>query len=241
MNAKVSIITVVRNDLPGLSLTVDSVRCQTYSEFQFVIIDGQSTDGTESYAVTGFKEGQFVFLSEPNLGIYDAMNKGLRLATGDWVVFMNAGDQFATPESLAEAMRLAVEDADIVYSDVVLERCGRRETIRCDLTRRRFHHQSIVYRTSLHKRYPAYIVAPGVTISDYLFFNSLLHLRWVKCESPIAICDATGRSSRPHAYYQKLAADLIMGSKSRSLVAAMLILYPLYRRFVKPLRRLIAR
>jgi glycosyltransferase involved in cell wall biosynthesis len=241
LNAKVSIITVVRNDLPGLSLTVDSVRRQIYTDFQFVIIDGQSTDGTEKYAVTGFEEGQAVFLSEPDLGIYDAMNKGLAMANGQWVVFMNAGDQFADPESLAMAMQLAGEDADIVYSDVVFDRGGRRETVHCDWTRRRFHHQAIVYRTSLHQKYLAYIVAPGVTISDYLFFNSVIHMRWVKCPSPIAVCNAEGRSSRPNAYYQKLAADLILGLKSRPLVATMLLLYPLYHRILKPLRQIISR
>ena len=96
----ITAITVCRNAIDLIEKTIQSVLAQTYPNVEYILVDGASTDGTlsiiEKYA------GQIArYVSEPDHGIYDAMNKGLSYATGEWVNFMNAGDTFAGTEVLS--------------------------------------------------------------------------------------------------------------------------------------------
>lgn len=93
---KLSIITINRNNAAGLEKTLQSVAAQTYKEFEYVIIDGASTDG--SVEVIKKFESQFKhlkWLSEPDAGIYNAMNKGIRMAIGEYIQILNSGDKLA--------------------------------------------------------------------------------------------------------------------------------------------------
>jgi putative colanic acid biosynthesis glycosyltransferase len=99
-----SIITVTRNNLEGLRRTHVSLRAQSYADYEWIIIDGASSDGTVNY-LEGLAARSW---SEPDEGIYDAMNKGLARARGDYLLLMNAGDSFAAPDVLqkiADAIR----------------------------------------------------------------------------------------------------------------------------------------
>jgi glycosyltransferase involved in cell wall biosynthesis len=114
---KISIITVVYNDSEGLERTISSVKALTYREKEFIVIDGQSTDNTmviveENSSIID------VVVSEPDSGIYEAMNKGLDLASGDWIGFMNAGDIFHDSDVL-ERLFSEVLQADIVFGKSV--------------------------------------------------------------------------------------------------------------------------
>lgn len=95
---KVSVVTVCRNACPQLEETMLSVLGQTYADVEYIVIDGASTDGTvdllERYAQR--YPDRLTYVSAPDQGIYDAMNKGLKRVTGEWVNFMNAGDTFAS-------------------------------------------------------------------------------------------------------------------------------------------------
>lgn len=104
---KFSIVTITYNAEKVLQRTLDSVRSQTYRDMEHLIVDGASTDRTlemvrEYEARAAGYEVRVV--SEPDRGIYDAMNKGLRLATGDYVVFMNAGDSFHDERTLERVL-----------------------------------------------------------------------------------------------------------------------------------------
>ncbi|WP_209330308.1 glycosyltransferase family 2 protein [Lunatimonas salinarum] len=110
---KISIITVVFNDREGVFTTLSSISSQTYRQTEVIIVDGLSTDGTVD-VVRQFDQFVSCFISEPDEGIYDAMNKGLRLATGDFVIFLNAGDYFASNLVLA-SFASAVADRNSVY------------------------------------------------------------------------------------------------------------------------------
>src|SRR6266498_2998001 len=88
----ISIITVVLNMKDGLERTVRSVAGQTYSDIEFVVIDGGSTDGTLDL-IKKYEDKISYWSNEKDEGIYDAMNKGLRKAKGDYVWFLNAGDE----------------------------------------------------------------------------------------------------------------------------------------------------
>lgn len=90
---KISIVTVCYNVANDIENTILSVINQTYSNIEYIIIDGASTDGTVDI-IKKYSDKISFWISEPDLGIYDAMNKGLNKATGDWINFMNAGDSF---------------------------------------------------------------------------------------------------------------------------------------------------
>ena len=231
---QVSVITVVRNDAAGLSRTLDSVNRQQRRLLQQIVIDGGSTDGT-GRVIDEQRSIIDVLVSEPDDGIYSGMNKGLDLASCDWVLFLNAGDRFASDDAIERIVSAVADDVDAVYSDVLFDVPGGLRLSSCDVARRRFHHQAICDRRGLHGRFGRYVVARGVTISDYIFLQSIAGLRWRKLPRPLAICDATGQSSRPRAYYQKLAVDLIFGTKGRVQVAVMLLAYPFYRWLVRPI------
>ena len=90
---KISIVTVVWNDVIGIKNTIESIINQTYGNIELIVIDGGSTDGTVDI-IKQYEEEIDYWVSEKDAGIYDAMNKGINVSTGTWVNFMNAGDIF---------------------------------------------------------------------------------------------------------------------------------------------------
>lgn len=95
MNNKVSVITICWNCVGEIERTIKSVLDQTYPNIEYIVIDGASTDGTLD-VINRYKNDITIMVSEPDKGIYNAMNKGVRLATGRWCIFMNAGDKFVS-------------------------------------------------------------------------------------------------------------------------------------------------
>lgn len=97
--SKISVITVCHNAADTLEKTIQSVLGQTYRNIEYIIIDGGSTDGTVEI-IRRYADRLAYWVSEPDEGIYDAMNKGIERATGEWINFMNAGDYFYSNEIL---------------------------------------------------------------------------------------------------------------------------------------------
>jgi glycosyltransferase involved in cell wall biosynthesis len=115
---KVSIITVCFNAVKTISATLSSVASQTYPDIEHIIIDGGSTDGTQGVV----KEYQHVakFISEPDRGLYDAMNKGLAISTGEIVVILNADDFYAHAGIINKVVACFIQQqVDAVYGDLV--------------------------------------------------------------------------------------------------------------------------
>jgi len=109
----ISVITIVKNDRAGLIATLDSVRAQRFADFEHVIIDGASTDGSAE-VVRGLASPNLTLVSEPDAGISDAFNKGIRLARGAWLNFLNAGDGFLHADVLGRVAARATESNAIV-------------------------------------------------------------------------------------------------------------------------------
>lgn len=95
-----SIITVSYNAAATIERTVRSVDEQTYTDYEHILVDGLSTDSTESIAVEASNNHHLRVISEPDEGIYDAMNKGIKEAEGQYLIFLNAGDKFHSPQTL---------------------------------------------------------------------------------------------------------------------------------------------
>lgn len=115
---KISVITVCFNSGLTISDTINSVASQTYPDVEHIVIDGASTD-TTLQVLEGLRGYLAKLISEPDKGIYDAMNKGIRLASGDVICFLNADDFYANSDVLANvAHRIKKDDLDAVFGDV---------------------------------------------------------------------------------------------------------------------------
>ena len=127
---KISVITVVYNDVSHIRQTIDSFLCQTWSEKELIVIDGGSTDGTAD--IIRQYSGQIAYwCSEPDGGIYDALNKGISYATGDWINVLNSGDYFISPDTLERIFSTAdTSDADIIYGDSIEYELGAQRLIK---------------------------------------------------------------------------------------------------------------
>lgn len=121
---KISVITVVYNNVRDIERTVQSVISQTYASVEFIVIDGGSKDGTLDI-LNQYSQQISILISEKDSGIYDAMNKGLSQATGDYIVFMNSGDEFYDENTLHSIFTKhyqikAGQTPDILYGDTLL-------------------------------------------------------------------------------------------------------------------------
>lgn len=98
---KISVITISYNAIAGIEKTLASVAKQDYHDFEYIVVDGMSTDGTVEI-IRKYQQHITRWVSEPDNGIYNAMNKGVRMAKGDYCIFMNAGDYFVNASVLSK-------------------------------------------------------------------------------------------------------------------------------------------
>jgi len=117
---KLSIITVCYNSSVTIRDTIESVLEQKYQDIEYIVIDGSSNDGTIEI-VKEYGDRISTFISEPDLGIYDAMNKGIRVASGDVIGFLNSDDIYSSSSALSQLMqRMISEGTDSVYADLII-------------------------------------------------------------------------------------------------------------------------
>lgn len=200
---KISIVTVTYNCKDTIEQTIRNVLSQTYPSLEYIIIDGGSTDGTRDI-IEQYAEHLAYWVSEPDKGIYDAMNKGLQAATGQWILFRNSGDYFAAPT--------VVEDVFSHYEDRG-EFCiaGRTRFFENDgyfdseilgeiqdlWAQPYFSHPSTFIRTEVMREnpYPTDLRIAG----DYYFFQKMLCSGRKYVSTPILVSlfdNETGVSSR---------------------------------------------
>jgi glycosyltransferase involved in cell wall biosynthesis len=232
----ITIVTVVYNGAADLERTILSVLGQTYKNIEYIVIDGGSTDETLGI-IKQYGQRIDYWVSEPDLGIYDAMNKGIRLATGRWLNFLNASDSLFQESTIANVVdryiRPRRSNEWFFYSDVILSSGSPRRPhlVRhtCNHTRKIINHQAAVYAKELHERHGLYLVAPGVTVSDYLFFCSIDVNAYVKIHEPIAVYDVTGVSQSRRSVEQKFIIDYLINGDSRLHFIMYFLFYFYYR------------
>jgi glycosyltransferase involved in cell wall biosynthesis len=158
---KITVVTVVYNALSLLKVTLESSSLP--SDVEYLVVDGNSSDGTQKY-LEGFalskKFDDFSYISEPDKGVYDAMNKAADLAKGEYIVFMNAGDLFYDENTLSNAIaHIEAEDKpDVVYGGHLL--FDESKSVYCRTKplkhlwkRMVFCHQAMYVKTELQKQY----------------------------------------------------------------------------------------
>ncbi|MBP1680100.1 MAG: glycosyl transferase, family 2 [Proteobacteria bacterium] len=128
---KVSIVTVVWNNKDTIKYAIESVLSQTYPNVEYIIIDGASTDSTIEI-IKGYGNKINKFISEPDHGIYDAMNKGLKLATGDVIGILNSDDMYINNHIIEKIIKIfELHNVDSLFADLVFVRSDNLErTIR---------------------------------------------------------------------------------------------------------------
>ncbi|MCF1812591.1 glycosyltransferase, partial [Mycobacterium intracellulare subsp. intracellulare] len=148
-----SIIVPTFNSAATLQGCIESLTCQTYNDYELVLVDGASTDRTLEIANSfgaGFGD-RLVIHSGPDEGPYDAMNRGVGMASGEWLLFLGSDDTLLEPATLelVAAFIRGHEPSDLVYGDVVMRSTGSRHAGAFDLDRLLFEtnlcHQSIFY------------------------------------------------------------------------------------------------
>lgn len=160
-SAFLSIITVVRNDERGLARTAESVRLQKFRDFEWVVVDGNSTDGTRDAVLGLIASGEVTGVSEPDKGVYDAMNKGLRCSSGLYTLFLNAGDCLLDESSLETAAQELTAGGlpDIGFFGSIMDFNGRRIVREVKPPSYIWHgqpglHQATFIKRELHQRFP---------------------------------------------------------------------------------------
>jgi len=230
---------VFNNEL-GITNTIESVISQDYDNLEYIIIDGGSTDRTCQLIDSYGKKIDF-FLTEPDDGIYDAMNKGIHISKGDFLLFMNSGDVFNDSKSLSYAMNLHEESkTHQIIMGGWLRRENQNQLVYCrpSIENCYFNHQAVVYSKSLHTLIGEYISIPNFQTADYMFFLTCIYHRQVDVKitnTIIAIIDLKGVSNSPYNIYQKISIDFICGRSSKFFLIIVLFFYPIYRQFKKML------
>jgi len=225
-----TVITVVFNGARTLEATVQSVLGQTYRNIEYIIIDGGSTDGTLDI-IRKYEHAIDYWLSEPDKGVYDAMNKGINAANGIWLNFLNGNDVFCESSTIESAASKYLHgSARFIYSDVMLTNGTSPPRLYvCDHNRLIINHQAAIYQKLLHNEHGPYLVAPGVTISDYLFFSLIDKRDFMKADYPIAIYDTNGVSQSKRSVEQKFIVDYLINGMPRYKFAIYFQLYFYYR------------
>jgi glycosyltransferase involved in cell wall biosynthesis len=243
----ITIITAVRNATATLEKTMLSVLNQTYPYIEYIIVDGASSDGTveiiRNYELRiknrEFPNVSFRWISEPDRGIYDAMNKGIDMATGEWINFMNSGDWFVDNEVLSIVFQCStVCKADIITG---IANTGYRKILPINenklslfmLYKYGICHQATFIRAELQNRelYDANLKIAA----DRLFFINQLICGDARYQSiTVSIChyDRAGVSSNEDACYKEVDTimEVIFGNKILADYKMMIYYYnPLFR------------
>jgi len=153
----ITIITVVRNGEATIEETILSIINQTHQNVEYIIIDGKSTDKTLEI-IKKYEDRIDYWMSEPDNGIYDAMNKGIILANGEWINFMNSGDSFYTNHIVEDIFLNIAFDADVIYGNTCkiypnYSRVDKPPSLEFMRKSMPFCHQSSFAKTKLMRQY----------------------------------------------------------------------------------------
>lgn len=247
---KVSIITVCFNSERHLKCAIESVLSQDYDDVEYIIVDGKSSDGTLAIIREYADKNEFIkWVSEPDTGIYDAMNKGIRLATGDIVGILNSDDMYANTEVLSDVVeKFASAKTQCVFADVRFVReSDTTKTIRyyssANFTPKKFkygfmpaHPTFFTYRSNF-ARYGFYQIDYHIA-ADYELLIRFLHTNGLSYEyinKPLIIMRLGGVSTKSFRSNVLLNKEIVRGCAENGIKTNMAILSLKYFKKVREL------
>jgi len=199
MKPLLSVITINYNDKIGLEKTIKSVVDQTYSSFEFIVIDGDSSDGSVALLEQYNSDIDF-WLSKPDSGIYNAMNKGIQKARGGFLLFLNSGDVLNGDKALESFIKHKDFEGDIIYGDYKFNNGGKvypDELSPLSFFKSSLPHQSTFIKRSLFSEFGLYNEELKI-VSDWEFFIKCFLSGQVKFKHinfPLSVFDLTGVSN----------------------------------------------
>jgi glycosyltransferase involved in cell wall biosynthesis len=148
-----SVITINYNNKLGLKKTIESVVGQSFDNYEYIVIDGDSNDGSKE-VIEDFKKDITYWVSEPDSGIYNAMNTGIRASNGDYLLFLNSGDVLFSSNILGEASKRMSNGIDIYYGDLAYKSNGKQliERFPKELSFSFFYEKSLPHPATFIKR-----------------------------------------------------------------------------------------
>ena len=212
-NPLISVVTISYNAVSTIEQTILSVINQTYSNIEYIIIDGGSTDGTIDI-IKRYNDKITYWQSEPDKGIYDAMNKGIQKANGEWTNFMNAGDLFSSTIILQQMSNIIKPETRILRGNIIrvypkfrVKSVGvtAQNPGLMDMFDNTFHHQACFIQTSLFREFGLYSTDYRLC-SDWKFFFDCVVLHNIKSQYEdltVAYFKMDGASTNNSILYQK--------------------------------------
>ena len=179
MSNKISVITVVYNDVANIRATMESFFSQTWEDKEYIVIDGGSTDGTADI-IKEYAPRLAYWCSEKDNGIYDAMNKGIMHATGDWINILNSGDLYNSNDVFESIFGNEIEQYDVIYGDSIEVSNNNMKLIKANSNTSLlsksplFRHGSSIIKAKLHKQhlYPTELTSKlGYALDWKLLFD----------------------------------------------------------------------
>lgn len=193
---KITIVTIVFNDSSGIENTIKSVLNQNFEDFEYIVKDGGSTDGTKDIIFSYEKNIDFI-ISDYDKGIYDAMNKAIDVASGEWIIFMNSGDSFISPNTLS-LLYSKRNGASVIYGSIFNPETGEEIKPR-ELSEfwkgMPFNHQATLTKTKLLKKRNFDLTFKISSVYDFYYHYFLNGEKFLYANIPVAFYDMNGISA----------------------------------------------
>lgn len=243
---RITVVTVCFNAADTIEETIKSVIGQSHNDLEYIIIDGNSSDKTMDI-VRKYADRISKIISEPDNGIYDAMNKGIDLATGDYINFMNAGDTFTNIDTVKDIVSLLDTSSDIIYGDSTMVDYNGRHVFspaESDISilakKPIYRHNASFTRTSLHKKYK-FDLSRKVDYKYALDYNNIFTLwhnnaKFQKLDVNVVTWDKRGTSDK-HLENIKLMFAISHQFRKPNLKERVIYVYD----YIKAIRRDILR
>jgi glycosyltransferase involved in cell wall biosynthesis len=226
---KVSVITILYNSAFTVEKTIKSVLEQTYDNVEFIVIDGGSNDGSIEI-LNKYRDQIDTLIIEPDDGIYEAMNKGIDLATGEWICFMNSNDYFFNSRVIEDVFS-SDHDADIIYGYCIDPDTGKAVMpLSLDEFWRRIpiNHQSAFIKSKYYKERPYEVKYRISSIYDFLYFWYCNGLKFKYIEMPVAVYDMKGISFYSFSWlwdYIRISMKYSKGKRFRVLIRVIYLFF----------------
>ena len=222
MLIKVSIIVVSLNTKIDFLKTIESIKRQTYKNYETIVIDGKSNDGTVD-EINKIKDNLSNFIIEKDTGIYDAMNKGIKMSSGKWIIFMNSGDLFYKKDTLHNFLSKNTNNYDIVYGDTVVKTKYLKYVVKSKPFEYKtllmpFCHQSVFVKSNILKKRNFSLIYRFSSDFDFFYYCYSSRKKFRKIDHIIAKVKAGGVSDKNRQMVFNENLNIIKKKGNKSLL-----------------------